>query len=348
MKQELIDRIESLRQEATARLSTFQTFKEAFDYKVSLLGRQGKLTEILKTLGNLSPTERPEAGRVVNQFKQEIETSLSALLTQLEASEKAQKSKKQAFDWTLPGDPVLRGTLHPVTQVRNEIEQIFLELGFSIAEGPEVETDYYNFEALNVPPDHPARDMQDTFFVGGITGAPLLLRTHTSPVQIHLMEKVKPPVAIIAPGAVYRRDSDVSHSPMFHQIEGLMVDTGITFRDLKGVLTLLLHKIFGDALAVRFRPSFFPFTEPSAEVDIECVLCHGKGGGCGVCKRSGFLEILGCGMVDPAVFKAVGYDPKKVSGFAFGMGLERIAMLKFGIDNIRAFFESDRRFLEQF
>ena len=246
------------------------------------------------------------------------------------------------IDVTLPGRGVRRGRVHPVIQVREEICRIFASLGFSVVEGPEVELDYYNFEALNIPKDHPARDMQDTFYVEDS----IVLRTHTSPVQVRIMEKTRPPVRILSPGRVYRRDSDVSHTPMFHQIEGLLVDKGVTFGDLKGVLTAFLKQVFGEGTALRFRPSFFPFTEPSAEVDIRCVICSGQG--CRVCKQSGWLEILGSGMVDPEVFKNVGYDPEEVSGFAFGLGLERIAMLKFGISDIRLFFENDLRFLEQF
>jgi phenylalanyl-tRNA synthetase alpha chain len=229
-----------------------------------------------------------------------------------------------------------------VIQVRDEICGIFAGLGFTVVEGPEVELDYYNFEALNIPKEHPARDMQDTFYVEDN----IVLRTHTSPVQVRTMEKTKPPVRILSPGRVYRRDSDVSHTPMFHQIEGLLVDRGVTFGDLKGVLTAFLKRVFGEGTALRFRPSFFPFTEPSAEVDIRCVMCAGQG--CRVCGQSGWLEILGSGMVDPEVFRNVGYDPEEVSGFAFGLGLERIAMLKFGISDIRLFFENDLRFLEQF
>ena len=249
---------------------------------------------------------------------------------------------RERIDVTLPGRAVRHGRLHPVTQVREEICRIFAGLGFSVVEGPEVELDYYNFEALNIPKDHPARDMQDTFYVEDN----IVLRTHTSPVQVRIMEKTKPPVRILSPGRVYRRDSDISHTPMFHQIEGLLVDRGITFGDLKGVLTVFLKQMFGEETALRFRPSFFPFTEPSAEVDIRCVMCSGRG--CRVCGQSGWLEILGSGMVDPEVFKNVGYDPEEFTGFAFGLGLERIAMLKFGISDIRLFFENDLRFLEQF
>ena len=249
---------------------------------------------------------------------------------------------KEKIDVTLPGNAIKCGRIHPVIQVRREICSIFASFGFSVVEGPEIELDYYNFEALNIPKDHPARDMQDTFYVEDN----IVLRTHTSPVQVRVMEKVRPPLRILSPGRVYRRDSDVSHTPMFHQIEGLLVDKGVSFGDLKGILTSFLKKIFGEGTTLRFRPSFFPFTEPSAEVDIRCVMCGGRG--CRVCGQSGWLEILGSGMVDPAVFKNVDYDPEEYSGFAFGLGLERIAMLKYGISDIRLFFENDIRFLKQF
>ncbi len=259
-----------------------------------------------------------------------------------QSSKREEALLRERIDVTLPGRGVRHGSLHPVTQVREEICRIFAGLGFSVVEGPEVELDYYNFEALNIPKDHPARDMQDTFYIEDN----IVLRTHTSPVQVRIMEKTKPPVRILSPGRVYRRDSDISHTPMFHQIEGLLVDRGVTFGDLKGVLTAFLKQVFGEETALRFRPSFFPFTEPSAEVDIRCVMCSGRG--CRVCGQSGWLEILGSGMVDPEVFKNVGYDPEEFTGFAFGLGLERIAMLKFGISDIRLFFENDMRFLEQF
>ena len=251
-------------------------------------------------------------------------------------------SRRESIDVTVPGRLPPPGRLHPITQTAVEVCRIFNWLGFETVEGPEVELDYYNFEALNIPKDHPARDMQDTFYIS----EEVVLRTHTSPIQVRTMEKRKPPVRIIAPGRTYRRDSDVTHTPMFHQVEGLMVGKGISFGDLKGILTTFVHQMFGPEVGLRFRPSFFPFTEPSAEVDIGCVIC--RGGGCRVCKGTGWLEILGSGMVDPEVYKYVGYDPEEVSGFAFGMGIERIAMLKFGIDDLRLFFENDLRFLKQF
>lgn len=317
--------------------------------RARLIGKKGSVTELLKTLGTLSAEERPSAGKKINELRDKI-------LSQLEEAEKKLKSAgidkalADSVDITLPGRILNNpGRIHPVTWVMRTIEEMFTGLGFSIYEGPEIETDYYNFEALNVPKNHPARDMQDTFYVDN----DLLLRTHTSPVQIHVMEKFKPPIRMIFPGAVYRRDADITHSPMFHQVEGLMVGTGITMPHLKGVLTEFAHQMFGGELNVRFRPSFFPFTEPSAEMDIQCMMCKGKkvlsdGTPCRVCKQTGWMEILGCGMVNPAVFEAVGYDPKKVTGFAFGMGVERIAMLKFGVSDIRMFFENDIRFLRQF
>jgi phenylalanyl-tRNA synthetase alpha chain len=255
---------------------------------------------------------------------------------------KRERLQRERLDVTLPGRRLPHGTKHPITLVIEEISEIFAGLGFQVAEGPEVELDFYNFEALNFPKDHPARDMQDTFFVDDS----ILLRTHTSPVQVRTMLKHAPPVRIISPGTVYRCDSDATHSPMFHQIEGLMVDTGVTFGDLKGILTTFLNQYFGKGIGVRLRPSFFPFTEPSAEVDIACVMCKGKG--CRVCKESGWLEILGAGMIDPEVYRHVGYDPETISGFAFGMGIERVAMLKYGIGDLRLFFDNDVRFLQQF
>ena len=293
---------------------------------------------------SLSGADRASAGQAINTAKESAAGAFEETLKRLEGEELSGRLAGEVLDVTLPARNPRLGSLHPVTRINDEIEDIFLSLGFDIAEGPEVETDYYNFEALNIPPDHPAREMQDTFYIEG----DLLLRTHTSPVQIRVMEKSSPPLRIIAPGAVYRRDSDLTHTPMFHQIEGFMVDRDITFADLKGVLTLFLHRLFGDKTPVRFRPSFFPFTEPSAEVDIGCVICSGEGGKCRVCKGTGWLEILGSGMIDPAVFKCVNYDPEEYTGFAFGLGIERIAMLRYGIDDIRLFFENDMDFLRQF
>lgn len=309
--------------------------------RIRVLGRKGQLTEILRGLTTLPPEVRREIGRRANVLKAKFETALQERQEVLRAAIRDTLAVRDAIDITLPGRPVWRGSLHPLTATLYEIIEIFRRLGFSVAEGPEVELDYYNFEALNIPKDHPARDMQDTFYVTD----DVVLRTHTSPVQIRVMEAQQPPVRVVAPGRVYRRDADPTHSPMFHQVEGLLVDHGVSFADLKGTLQTFVDQCFEPGTRLRYRPSFFPFTEPSAEVDIQCVMCHGTG--CRVCKGSGFLEILGCGMVDPEVFRMVGYDPE-ITGFAFGMGVERIAMLRHGIDDIRLFFENDLRFLRQF
>ncbi len=281
-------------------------------------------------------------GALANEVKEQLETLIESRLVEVRAQELNRRLKDEAIDVTLPGRTRFAGSKHPITLVTEEIVEIFSALGFGVAEGPEVEKDFYNFEALNIPKDHPARDMQDTFYIS----EDVVLRTHTSPVQIRTMLNQQPPVRVIAPGTVYRRDSDITHSPMFHQIEGFLVDRQVSFGDLKGVLTTFITRFFGAGVGVRFRPSFFPFTEPSAEVDIQCVICGGKG--CRVCKNSGWLEILGSGMIDPEVFKSVHYDPEIYSGFAFGMGLERIAMLKYGVNDLRLFFENDIRFLKQF
>jgi phenylalanyl-tRNA synthetase alpha chain len=308
--------------------------------RVKYLGRKGALTSVLRSLGQLDPKVRRRIGQEANQAKATLEAALEQALSTLK--EAARQAAAANVDVTLPGRRLPRGRLHPLNQIMAEVCDIFLHLGFESVSGPEVELDWYNFEALNLPPDHPARDMQDTFYFND----KVLLRTHTSPMQIRTMEQRQPPVRIIAPGKVYRRDSDITHSPMFHQVEGLLVDRGVTFADLKGVLTAFVHQMFGPEVGVRFRPSYFPFTEPSAEVDIECVICRGDG--CRVCKTTGWLEVLGSGMVHPAVFEAVGYDPEIYTGFAFGLGIERIAMLKYGIDDIRLFFDNDLRFLRQF
>ena len=310
--------------------------------RVKYLGRQGILTQFLRSLSSIPVAERPEVGREANLAKAEIETLLGERLAELKAAERRHALESQRVDLTLPGRRPSPGTLHPLTLVQDEIIEIFLGLGFAVAEGPEVESDYYNFEALNIPRDHPARDMQDTFYLS----EDVLLRTHTSPVQIRTMKAQPPPVRIICPGRVYRRDADITHSPVFHQVEGLAVDRNISMGDLKGTLELFAREMFGPRTTTRFRPSFFPFTEPSAEVDVRCFLCGGEG--CRVCKQSGWLEILGSGMVHPQVLRNVGYDPEEVTGWAFGMGVERIAMLKYGIDDIRLFFENDLRFLTQF
>jgi phenylalanyl-tRNA synthetase alpha chain len=336
------DKLEGLLNEALGELSGVATEEGLQELRVKYLGKKGALTAVMKGLGSLSAEERPVIGQLVNSVKFRLEEAFDARSAEVREAAKAERLASERIDVTLPGRRRAMGSKHPITLVSEEICAIFAALGFAVAEGPEVEHDFYNFEALNFPKDHPARDMQDTFFVG----EQLLLRTHTSPVQIRTMLKQQPPVRIIAPGTVYRCDSDATHSPMFHQIEGLMVDKGITFGDLKGILTLFISQLFGSDIGVRLRPSFFPFTEPSAEVDIACVICKGKG--CRVCKETGWLEILGAGMVDPNVYSHVGYDAELYTGFAFGMGIERIAMLKYGIADMRLLFENDLRFLKQF
>jgi len=336
------EQLQRLRDEAIACIAQAGGEAALQEIRVRFLGRKGELTGLMKGLGALSAEERPQVGQLVNTVKDEIEAALEHALAAAREAEISRRLQTERIDITLPGRRQPAGTRHPITLVIEEICDIFAGLGFSVAEGPEIEHDWYNFEALNFPPEHPARDMQDTFFVENN----LLLRTHTSPVQIRTMLKQKPPVRIIAPGTVYRCDSDATHSPMFHQIEGLMVDKGVTFADLKGMLTIFTNQLFGQKTGVRLRPSFFPFTEPSAEVDIACVICGGKG--CRVCKQSGWLEILGAGMVDPEVYRHVNYDSEEISGFAFGMGIERIAMLKYGISDMRLLFENDVRFLRQF
>ncbi|MBI5326977.1 MAG: phenylalanine--tRNA ligase subunit alpha [Deltaproteobacteria bacterium] len=336
------DRLLQLEQAAIKEIGFVKGKEAVIEVKIKYLGRKGELASLTKELGKLPPEERPIIGELINTIRGRIEEKINSLLTGFIHAESEQRLKTEELDITLPGRYMSLGKRHPITQVMDEVIRIFSGMGFTVAEGPEVETDYYNFEALNIPKDHPARDMQDTFYISD----DYLLRTHTSPVQIRVMQTQKPPLRVIAPGKVYRRDSDVTHTPMFHQVEGFMVDDSITFGDLKGVLTSFLHSLFREDISIRFRPSFFPFTEPSAEVDIQCVICNGTG--CRVCKGSGWLEILGAGMIHPMVFKAVEYNAEKFSGFAFGLGIERIAMLKFGIDDIRLFFENDIRFLRQF
>lgn len=338
MKEEL----EKLHEEVVDSLSQAFTENEISEIRVKVLGRKGNLTQLLKRLGTLPEGERRELGQKANQVKEDLEAKIEETLLRMQERERGEALEKEKMDISLPGRRIPSGRRHPITQTLEEIIDIFSRLGFEVVEGPDVELDYYNFEALNIPKGHPAREMQATFFISD----EVVLRTHTSPVQVRTMEKKRPPVRVICPGAVYRCDSDPTHSPMFHQVEGLLVDKGITFADLKGVLTVFVHQMFGEGTRLRFRPSFFPFTEPSAEIDIECFICGGKG--CGVCSNTGWLEILGSGMVDPAVYKFVDYDPEEVTGFAFGMGIERIAMLKFGINDIRLFFTNDLRFLRQF
>ena len=336
------EKLEQLLQEAGQAIAAAQQEASLQEVRVQVLGKKGALTTIMKGMGQLSAEERPAIGALVNQVKDAFEQAFAARLEVLRSESLSRRLAQERIDVTLPGRQGFPGSKHPITLVAEEITAIFAGLGFGVVEGPEVERDFFNFEALNMPKDHPARDMQDTFYISG----EVVLRTHTSPVQIRTMLASPPPVRVIAPGTVYRRDSDITHSPMFHQIEGFLVDKGISFGDLKGVLTTFITQYFGQDVGVRFRPSFFPFTEPSAEVDVQCVIC--KGSGCRVCKQSGWLEILGSGMIDPEVFKSVNYDSDIYSGFAFGMGLERIAMLKYGVNDLRLFFENDVRFLRQF
>lgn len=340
----MITALEEIREQAEAATASARDPEELEAVRVRYLGRKGELTQILRQMASLSPEERPVVGQRANEVKDRIETAISGRAAVLRAEILAAGLRAQKIDVTLPGRPVMLGRRHPLSTVRQEIETIFLGMGFSIAEGPEVELDFYNFEALNIPKDHPARDMQDTFFIT----EDLLLRTHTSPVQVRTLERLAPrlPVKIIAPGKVYRRDDDATHSPMFSQVEGLAVDKGIRFSDLKGILLAFAREMFGPQTRMRLRPSYFPFTEPSAEIDISCVMCGGEG--CRTCKDTGWLEILGAGMVHPRVLAVSGYDPEECKGFAFGMGIERVAMLKYGIGDLRLFYENDLRFLEQF
>ncbi|OGC06737.1 phenylalanine--tRNA ligase subunit alpha [candidate division WOR-1 bacterium RIFOXYD2_FULL_36_8] len=338
----LSGKIEEIKLQADSDLDSVKSLQDLESIRIKYLGKKGLLTEILKSLKTVDPSDRPAFGQSLNLTKREIETKIEEKKVQFEGQILAHNLSEKTMDITLPGKRIPRGKRHPITVVVDELVKIFRRLGFDIALGPDIETEYYNFEALNIPKYHPSRDMWATFWLEN----GLLLRTHTSPVQIRIMEKQKPPFAFVVPGRVYRRDDDITHSSVFHQLEGLMVDTNITFGDLKGVLTAFLHAVFGKNKKVRFRPSYFPFTEPSAEVDVECTSCGGKG--CRICKETGWIEILGSGMVDPNVFGYVDIDPEKYSGFAFGLGIERIAMLKHGIDDIRLFYENDLRFLKQF
>ena len=335
-------RVQTIVEGAREEIERATTRRDLDEVRVKYLGKRGTLTQLLRALPGLPPAERPIVGKEANAAKAGLESELEARQALLEGLERRARLAGDRPDLTLPGRRLVPGALHPLTQVHDEIVDVFTGMGFAVAEGPEVELDFYNFEALNIPKDHPARDMQDTFYVGG----EVLLRTHTSPVQIRTMERQKPPVRIICPGRVYRRDADITHSPVFHQVEGLAVDRGISMGDLKCTLALFARELFGPDSRIRFRPSFFPFTEPSAEVDVLCFLC--KGGGCRVCKQSGWLEILGSGMVHPRILRAMGYDTEEVTGWAFGMGIERVAMLRYGVDDIRLFFENDLRFLSQF
>jgi len=334
--------IDQLRTAALAEVAAAADLVALDRVRVRQLGKSGLLTAWLKQLGKLPQEDRPKAGQAINRAKMEVQAVIDARKTELERAALSARLSAERIDVTLPGRGQRPGGLHPVTRTMQRIERLFATAGFSIAEGPEVEDDYHNFEALNIPAHHPARAMHDTFYFD----AHLLLRTHTSPVQIRVMEKQGPPLRIIAPGRVYRCDSDLTHTPMFHQVEGLLVDEQATFADLKGLLYDFLRNFFESDLELRFRPSYFPFTEPSAEVDIRCVMCNGSG--CRVCKQTGWLEVLGCGMVHPEVFRHVGIDADRYLGYAFGMGVERLAMLRYGINDIRLYFDNDLRFLRQF
>ena len=330
-----------------AIINISEDLKELDNVRVKFLGKKGELTSLLRGMSQLSAEDRPRIGKIANEARAEIEKLLAEKNSELKSKELANKLAAEKIDVTLPGRKIFAGNLHPLTITLNRVKDIFIQMGYTVEEGPEIETDYFNFEALNLPKDHPARDMQDSFYIT----EEILLRTQTSPVQARTMQKFSnnEPIRMIAPGRVYRRDDyDASHSPMFTQVEGLVIDEKITFADLKGTLDFFCKKIFGDSAQIRLRPSFFPFTEPSTEVDVSCVMCKGEDEHCKVCHGSGWLEILGAGMVHPKVLEMSGYDSTKVSGFAFGMGIERIAMLSYGIDDLRYFFDNDIRFLNQF
>jgi len=338
-----MENLESLVEAALAEVAGAGDARALDDVRVRYLGKKGEISALLKSLGGLSAEERPKAGALINEAKQRVQAAIDERRRTLEEAALNEQLSAETLDVTLPGRGEQPGALHPVTRMRRRMEDFFLRLGFDIAEGPEVEDDFHNFEALNIPAHHPARAMHDTFYFGDGR----LLRTHTSPVQVRVMQKGEPPFRIIAPGRVYRCDSDLTHTPMFHQVEGLLVDENITFADLKGTVAAFLKFVFEvDDLPVRFRPSYFPFTEPSAEVDVGCMTCGGEG--CRVCSHSGWLEIMGCGMVHPKVLEHGGVDATRYSGFAFGMGVERLAMLRYGVNDLRLFFENDARFLSQF
>ena len=335
-------RIETLTDEARAAIARATSVSEVEQQRVHYLGKKGVLTEQLKSLGGLSAEDRPRVGQWVNDAKEALQGLLQERRAALESADRQARLVRETLDVTLPGRGTRLGGRHPVSRTLERLETLFVRMGFEIADGPEIEDDFHNFEALNIPATHPARAMHDTFYFGDGR----LLRTHTSPVQVRHMRAHKPPLRIIAPGRVYRCDSDVTHTPMFHQIEGLLVDEAVSFADLKGLLSEFLEQFFEKPLKVRFRPSYFPFTEPSAEVDISCVICGAKG--CRVCKQTGWLEVLGCGMVHPEVFRHVGIDSERWTGFAFGLGVERLAMLRYGVNDLRMFYENDLRFLQQF
>src|ERR671912_622976 len=337
-------RIEQLKTQALSDVSSSASTADLEDVRVRFLGRSAELTEIKKSIGTLSPEERKEVGRSANLATREIEGALESRIEELSVAEREEKLRAEAVDVTLPGVPVPRGNLHPSQRIIDEVVDFFVGLGYGVAEGPEAETDYYNFTALGIPPGHPARTMQDTFFVDD----GLVLRTQTSPMQIRTMLAQDPPVYVVCPGRTYRRDSDPTHTPMFHQIEGLAVDRGLTLGHLKGTLAAMARHVFGEEVEIRLRPSYFQFTEPSVEMDMSCFVCGGKAPNCKVCKGAGWLEMLGAGMVDPGVLEEVGYDPEEYTGYAFGMGPDRMAMVKYGVPDLRLFFEGDLRFLRQF
>ncbi len=337
------NQLEEIRKSALENIKSADVLQDIETLRVKCLGKKGQLTSILKQMGKLSPEERPVIGQLANEIRAKIEQAIEEKTKEIKAHEQEKKLLAEKIDVTLPGKTVKMGSRHPLTVVLDDIKEIFVGMGFDIVDGPEVELDYYNFEALNIPKDHPARDTQDTFYITDN----ILLRTQTSPVQIRVMEQQKPPIRIISPGRVYRSDAvDATHSPVFHQIEGLVVDKGITFADLKGTLETFVKRLYGEDTVVRFRPHHFPFTEPSAELDVQCFNCHGEG--CRLCKGEGWIEILGCGMVHPDVLRNGGIDPEEYSGFALGYGLERVCMRRYDIDDLRLFFENDVRFLKQF
>ncbi len=338
------ERIDQLKSEALAAVAAADSTADLEEVRVRYLGRSAEITEIKKSIGSLPPEDRKEVGRAANLASREIEENMEAQRAVIALAEQKSRLEAEAVDVTLPGVPFPKGHLHPTQRVIDEVVDFFVGLGYKVAEGPEVETDYYNFTALGIPPGHPARTMQDTFFVD----EGLALRTHTSAVQIRTMLSQEPPVYIICPGRVYRRDSDPTHTPMFHQIEGLAVDKGINLGHLKGTLAAMARKVFGEEVKIRLRPSYFQYTEPSVELDVSCFICGGADPNCKVCKGAGWLEMLGAGMVDPAVLTEVGYDPEEYTGFAFGMGPDRMAMVKYGVPDLRLFFEGDLRFLRQF
>ncbi|NLJ83806.1 MAG: phenylalanine--tRNA ligase subunit alpha [Halanaerobiaceae bacterium] len=340
---DLLENLKKIEEEAELALAGADSLEKLEELRIVFLGKKGKITDVLKQMGKISPEERPVIGQEANKLKDRLNKLLGARKEELADVVRKQRLEEERIDITLPGTEVSAGRAHPLRRVTREIEEIFIGLGFTIEEGPEIETDYNNFEALNVPKYHPARDLQDTFYIDDH----YLLRTHTSPVQVRTMARQKPPIRIIAPGRVYRSDEiDASHSPVFYQAEGLVIDKNISFADLKGTIQLFVQAVFGEDTRTRFRPSYFPFTEPSAEVDISCVICRGEG--CRLCSHTGWLEILGSGMVHPRVLEMAGIDPEEYSGFAFGMGLDRITMLKYGINDIRLLYENDQRFLHQF